>query len=146
MSQLNIYQSTILKHSKSPNNFKKLDPCTHSSAGNNPLCGDKVEIFTNIKSNIIDEITFQGAGCAISISSASILTEVLNKKKIESAKNILDNFVKMVENKAFNFDFLDVSDKALLMTFSEVQKFPMRSKCATMCWSTFSESLNYDNL
>ena len=56
MGQLNIYQSIILKHSKSPNNFKKLDPCTHSSAGNNPLCGDKVEIFTNIKSNIIDEI------------------------------------------------------------------------------------------
>ena len=145
MSEIGIYQQTILEHSKNPLNFKSLKTCTHQANGNNPLCGDNVEIFTNIKNDINDEICFQGAGCAISIASASILTKVLNKKSVQDSKNILENFIKMVENKAFNFDLLNNEEKTLLMTFSELQKFPMRSKCATMSWSTFNAALNHDN-
>ena len=113
MSEIGIYQQTILEHSKNPLNFKSLKTCTHQANGNNPLCGDKVEIFTNIKNNINDEICFQGAGCAISIASASILTKVLNKKSVQDSKNILENFIKMVENKEFNFDLLN--NKTLLV-------------------------------
>ena len=145
MSEIGIYQQTILEHSKNPLNFKSLNPCTHQANGNNPLCGDKVEIFSNIKNDINNEICFQGSGCAISIASASILTKVLHKRSVVDCKIIIENFVKMIENKEFNFDLLDNEKKKLLMTFSELQKFPMRTKCATMGWSTFKSALNHDN-
>ena len=144
MSEIGIYQQTILEHSKNPLNFKSLNPCTHQANGNNPLCGDKVEIFSNIKNDINNEICFQGSGCAISIASASILTKVLHKRSVVDCKIIIENFVKMIENKEFNFDLLDNEKKKLLMTFSELQKFPMRIKCATMSWSTFKAALNRD--
>ena len=141
MDSISIYQQTILEHSKNPKNFKILNPCSHSSNASNPLCGDKVEIYTNIKNSISNEISFQGAGCAISIASASILTEVLNKKSVNEALNIVNNFINMIENKKFNFDLMDIEKKKLLMTFSEIKKFPMRSKCATMCWSAFNTAV-----
>ena len=144
MSEIGIYQQTILEHSKNPLNFKSLNPCTHQANGNNPLCGDTVEIFSNIKNDINNEICFQGSGCAISIASASILTKVLHKRSVVDCKIIIENFVKMIENKEFNFDLLDNEKKKLLMTFSELQKFPMRTKCATMSWSTFKAALNRD--
>ena len=144
MNEIGIYQQTILEHSKNPLNFKSLNPCTHQANGNNPLCGDKVEIFSNIKNDINNEICFQGSGCAISIASASILTKVLHKRSVVDCKIIIENFVKMIENKEFNFDLLDNEKKKLLMTFSELQKFPMRTKCATMSWSTFKAALNRD--
>lgn len=145
MSELEIYQKIILEHSKDPKNFKILNPCTHSSKGNNPLCGDKVEIFTNVENDSINEISFQGAGCAISMASASILTEVLLDKKVNEAKEVLDNFIKMINSNNFNFNGLNKEEQNLLLTFSEMKKFPMRSKCATMCWTTFAAAINYDN-
>ena len=132
MNNIEVYQQTILDHSKNPENFKVLKPCTHHAKANNPLCGDKVEIFTNINDNIVQNLSFQGAGCAISIASASILTKVLSKKKLVESKIILGNFINMVENKDYNFKFVNEHEKKLLMTFSEIKKFPMRSKCATM--------------
>tara|TARA_Y100001958_G_C21004330_1_gene386892 strand:+ start:28 stop:465 length:438 start_codon:yes stop_codon:yes gene_type:complete len=145
MNNTEVYQQTILEHSKNPENFKILKPCTHHAKANNPLCGDKVEIFTNIKNDIAQNITFQGAGCAISIASASILTKVLSNKKLSESKIILANFVNMVENRDYHFNFINEYEKLLLMTFSEIKKFPMRSKCATMSWSTFEDALNCDN-
>ena len=143
MSKIGIYQRIILEHSKSPRNYKKLDKFTHYCEGNNPLCGDKVEIYTNIKNKKTNEITFQGKGCVISIASASILTRVLRKKTIQDSKIISENFIKMVENKKYNFNFLNDNEKKLLMTFSEIKKFPMRFKCATMSWTTFNSAVKY---
>ena len=145
MNNIEVYQQTILDHSKNPENFKVLKPCTHHAKANNPLCGDKVEIFTNINDNIVQNLSFQGAGCAISIASTSILTKVLSNKKLVESKIILGNFINMVENKDYNFKFVNEHEKKLLMTFSEIKKFPMRSKCATMSWSTFQDALNYGN-
>ncbi len=146
METIEIYQKTILDHSKNPENFKILKPCTHHAKANNPLCGDKVEIFTNISNDeIAKNITFQGKGCAISIASASILTKVLVNKKLKVSNIILANFINMVENKEFSFDFVSEHERRLLMTFSEIKKFPMRFKCATMSWSTFQDAINYDN-
>ncbi|OUV86844.1 MAG: SUF system NifU family Fe-S cluster assembly protein [Pelagibacteraceae bacterium TMED136] len=147
MKNIEIYQQTILNHSKNPENFKILQPCTHHSKSSNPLCGDKVEIYSNINNDdVMKNITFQGVGCAISIASASILTKVLANKKLKDTQIILVNFINMVENKKFNFNNISESEKRLLMTFSEIKKFPMRSKCATMCWSTFQDALNCDNV
>lgn len=145
MNNTEVYQQTILNHSKNPENFKILKPCTHHAKANNPLCGDKVEIFTNINNDVAQNITFQGVGCAISIASASILTKVLLNKKLVETKIILTNFINMIENRDYRFNFINAHEKQLLMTFSEIKKFPMRSKCATMSWSTFKDALNCDN-
>ena len=146
MEPIELYQKNILDHSKNPQNFKILKPCTHHAKANNPLCGDKVEIFANIhEKNITQNITFQGAGCAISIASASILTQILLNKKLSDSKIILINFINMVENRDFNFDLISEKEKHLIMTFSEIKKFPMRFKCATMCWATFQDAVNYGN-
>ena len=144
MNNIEVYQQTILDHSKNPENFKVLKPCTHHAKANNPLCGDKVEIFTNINDNIVQNLSFQGAGCAISIASASILTKVLSDKKLKESKIILTNFINMVEDRNYSFDYIDKYEQQLLKTFSEIKKFPMRSKCASMCWSTFQDALNCD--
>ena len=145
MDNIEVYQQTILDHSKNPENFKILKPHTHYAKSNNPLCGDKVEIFSNIKNDVAENITFQGAGCAISIASASILTKVLSDKKLKESKIILVNFINMVENRNYSFDYISEHEKRLLMTFSEIKKFPMRTKCASMSWSTFHDALNCDN-
>ena len=142
MNNIEVYQQTILDHSKNPENFKILKPSTHYAKSNNPLCGDKVEIFLNVKNDIAQNISFQGAGCAISIASASILTKVLSDKKLEESKIILTNFINMVEDRNYSFDYIDKYEQQLLKTFSEINKFPMRSKCASMCWSTFQDALN----
>ena len=144
MNNIEVYQQTILDHSKNPENFKILKPSTHYAKSNNPLCGDKVEIFLNVKNDIAQNISFQGAGCAISIASASILTKVLSDKKLEESKIILTNFIIMVEDRNYSFDYIDKYEQQLLKTFSEINKFPMRSKCASMCWSTFQDALNCD--
>ena len=141
MNNTEVYQQTILNHSKRPENFKILKPCTHHAKANNPLCGDKVEIFTNINNDVAQDITFQGVGCAISIASASILTKVLLNKKLVESKIILTNFINMVENRNYEFNFINEHEKRLLMTFSEIKNFPMRSKCASMSWSTFQDAL-----
>ena len=145
MDNIEVYQQTILDHSKNPENFKILKPCTHYAKSNNPLCGDKVEIFSNIINDFTQNISFQGTGCAISIASASILTKVLSNKKLKESKIILVNFINMVENKNYSFEFISEYEKRLLMTFSEIKKFPMRTKCASMSWSTFQDALNCDN-
>lgn len=144
MNNIEVYQQTILDHSKNPENFKILKPRTHYAKSNNPLCGDKVEIFLNVKNDIAQNISFQGAGCAISIASASILTKVLSDKKLKESKIILTNFINMVEDRNYSFDYIDKYEQQLLKTFSEIKKFPMRSKCASMCWSTFQDALNCD--
>ena len=144
MNNIEVYQQTILDHSKNPENFKILKPRTHYAKSNNPFCGDKVEIFLNVKNDIAQNISFQGAGCAISIASASILTKVLSDKKLEESKIILTNFINMVEDRNYSFDYIDKYEQQLLKTFSEINKFPMRSKCASMCWSTFQDALNCD--
>ena len=144
MNNIEVYQQTILDHSKNPENFKILKPSTHYAKSNNPLCGDKVEIFLNVKNDIAQNISFQGAGCAISIASASILTKVLSDKKLEESKIILTKFINMVEDRNYSFDYIDKYEQQLLKTFSEINKFPMRSKCASMCWSTFQDALNCD--
>ena len=113
MNNIKIYQQTILDHSKKPENFKILKPCTHHAKANNPLCGDKVEIFTNINKDYLRDITFQGSGCSISIASASILTKVLLNKKLKESKIILVNFINMVENKNYSFDFISEHEKRL---------------------------------
>ena len=139
-----LYQEIILDHGKNPRNFGKCKNFTNDAKGHNPLCGDKVHIYAQLDNDkkILD-ISFEGEGCAISLASASILTEILKgKKDFNLAKIIIDNFLNLIkENKLITLNSLNENQKTTLMSLSGVKDFPMRVKCATMAWHTLSSVL-----
>ena len=139
MSHLDdLYQETILEHNKNPRNFKELPDCTHCAHGHNPLCGDDYEIFLNIKEDIIEDISFKGAGCAISKASASLMTSMLKGKNKNEALSIKDSFLKMV-TASCDGDCKNCLGK--LKVFEGVKKYPVRVKCATLIWRALENAL-----
>ena len=138
-----LYQEIILDHGKNPRNFGKCKNFTSDAKGHNPLCGDKVHIYAqlDISKKILD-ISFEGEGCAISLASASILTDILKGRDFNVAKNITENFLNLIkENKLITVNSLNDNQKTTLMSLSGVKDFPMRVKCATMAWHTLSSVL-----
>ena len=139
-----LYQEIILDHGKNPKNKGKCLGFNHEAEAHNPLCGDKVHIYLNLdKKNIVKDISFEGEGCAISLASASILTETLKNKDLNLTKNISENFLEMIKNKKkLLINSLDEDQITTLSSLSGVQEFPMRVKCATMAWHTYLSALN----
>tara|TARA_B100000886_G_scaffold254559_1_gene180104 strand:+ start:19688 stop:20146 length:459 start_codon:yes stop_codon:yes gene_type:complete len=144
MTKVEIYKDIVLKNSKAPLNNKVICPCTHSSIGNNPLCGDKIEMFANIKDKIISDVSFQGDGCAISIASASILTQILKGKNLSQCSELIQKFNQMIDKKesTHNFTYLSKDHYELFRSFQSISDFPMRRKCATLSWLTLDSALN----
>jgi len=138
-----LYQEIILDHGKNPKNKGKCLGFNHEAEAHNPLCGDKVHIYLNLdKENIVKDISFEGEGCAISLASASILTETLKNKDLNLTKNISENFLEMIKNKKkLLINSLDEDQITTLSSLSGVQEFPMRVKCATMAWHTYLSAL-----
>jgi len=142
-----LYQEIILDHGKNPRNFGKCKNFTSDAKGHNPLCGDKVHIYAQLDNDkkILD-ISFEGEGCAISLASASILTDILKGKDYNIANTILNNFLSLIkENKLITINSLSDNQKTTLMSLSGVKDFPMRVKCATMAWHTLSNVLEKSN-
>ena len=135
-----LYQEIILDHGKNPRTFGKCKKFTSDAKGHNPLCGDKVHIYAQLdKDKKILDLSFEGEGCAISLASASILTDILKGKNFSLASGIIDNFLDLIKkNKLLTLNSLDDSQKTTLMSLSGVKDFPMRVKCATMAWHTVS--------
>ena len=133
-----LYQDIILEHGKSPRNFGRCKQHTHEAKGYNPLCGDKVQIFLNLnKEKKVENLTFEGSGCAISMASTSIMTELVKGKSLEAAKKIVLNFLDMIKNtQEIKSDELDEDQKTKIMSLSGVKQYPMRVKCATLSWHT----------
>ena len=139
MSRLEqLYQETILAHNRSPRNFGRLEPCTHNAIGRNPLCGDSYELFARIADEQICEIRFFGEGCAISKASASIMSELVQGKKLGEAQQYKEAFLQLLlnsdleESKAENATKPGLPRK--LQIFAGVREYPMRVKCATLIW------------
>ena len=140
MSDLHaLYQEVILDHSKRPHNFRAMDGATSQAQGYNPLCGDKVRLYVKMEGDRIDDISFQGSGCAISTASASILTETLKGKTRAEAEAIFQQFHGLVTGKVRK----DGTGPELgkLAVFSGVSEFPVRVKCATLVWHTLRSAL-----
>ena len=138
-----LYQEIILDHGKNPRNFGKCKDFTSDAKGHNPLCGDKVHIYAQLdKNKKILDLSFEGEGCAISLASASILTDTLKGKDLNVANSIIENFLNLIkENKLITVNSLNDNQKTTLMSLSGVKDFPMRVKCATMAWHTLSSVL-----
>ncbi len=133
-----LYQEVILDHNKHPRNFRAVDPHSHGADGHNPLCGDRLRLELRLDENgVIQDIGFQGNGCAISMASASILTECLLGKTVEEARTLFDQFHRLVTEEATESD----PDLGKLAVLAGVRDFPMRVKCATLPWHTLQAAL-----
>ncbi len=135
-----LYQEVILDHNRRPRNFGALPSANHQAEGYNPLCGDKVTVFLDLQGDRDDlrirDIAFQGAGCAISTASASIMTEALKGKTAEEARELFQGFQGLVTKGE------DSEDLGKLAVFAGVREFPMRVKCATLAWHTLLAALD----
>ncbi len=134
-----LYQELILDHGRRPRNFRSLDGATRSAEGYNPLCGDKVKIYVRMDGDIVKDISFEGAGCAISTASASIMTETLKGKTRAEAEELFQTFHDLVTGRQAE---LDAPELGKLAVFSGVSEFPIRVKCATLSWHTLRAALN----
>jgi nitrogen fixation NifU-like protein len=133
-----LYQELILDHGSRPRNLKKLAEANHSAEGYNPLCGDKVKVYVNLDGEVVKDISFEGAGCAISTASASIMTETLKGKTRAEADALFEMFHDLVTGQQRK---LDSPELGKLAVFSGVSEFPMRVKCATLSWHTLRAAI-----
>ena len=143
MSELNdLYQDTILEHNKNPRNFREIVDASKKALGNNPLCGDALQVFVTMDDDTIIDVAFKGSGCAISKASASMMTQAVKGKTRADVESLFEEFHRMVTGK------LDVeSDEnhlGKLKIFSGVLEFPARVKCASLSWHTLNAALRGD--
>ena len=144
MNLKELYQEIILDHGKNPRNLGKFNNYNKDAKGHNPLCGDDVHVYLRLNENKkVDDITFEGKGCAISMASASIMTEMVRGKEEIEVKEIITDFLKMIKEKdELNNNILNEDEKTKLMCLSGVKQYPMRVKCATLSWHTLSSALD----
>lgn len=133
-----LYQEVILEHSKTPRNYRKLENADHKAEGYNPLCGDRFTVYVRMEGDAIQDIAFQGSGCAISKASASMMTQALKGKSKAEATEVFSRFHSVVTGREQNGS---QSELGKLSVFSGVSEFPMRVKCATLAWHTLQAAL-----
>jgi len=141
MSELSeLYQQVILDHNKKPRNFRKLESANHSAEGYNPLCGDHLTVYLDLKDGAVKEIAFEGSGCAISKAAASMMTQAVKGKSREQAEELFTEFHSMVTGELDE----ETQENSLgnLRIFAGVREFPVRVKCATLPWHTLQAALN----
>ena len=131
-----LYQEVILDHSKNPRNFHKLEPADRTALGRNPLCGDQFTVYLHMDGDRIADIAFEGQGCAISKSSASMMTQAVKGKSADEAEVLFDRFHDLVTGKE-----ADPESLGKLAVFRGVSEFPIRVKCASLSWHTLKAAL-----
>ena len=144
MNLKELYQEIILDHGKNPRNLRKSENFNKDAKGHNPLCGDHVHVFLKIDENKkVEDISSEGHGCAISMASASIMTDLVRGKEEFEVKEILNDFLEMIKEKdELKTNLLKEDEKTKLMCLSGVKQYPMRVKCATLSWHTLTSALD----
>jgi len=135
-----LYQEVILDHNKSPRNRHELPQATNKAEGYNPLCGDRVTVFVKVDDGRVQDVSFQGSGCAISTASASLMTETLKGKTLDEAKALFRRFHALITGNAQETQTSEGLGK--LEVFSGVCRYPARVKCATLAWHTVNAALD----
>ena len=133
-----LYQEVILEHSKQPRNYRELGDANHKAEGYNPLCGDHFTVYLKMDGEKIQDVSFQGSGCAISKASASMMTQSVKGKTLAEAEKIFERFHKLVTGAEHNGNQEELGKLAV---FSGVSEFPVRVKCATLAWHTLHAAL-----
>ena len=144
MNLKELYQEIILDHGKNTRNLRKTENFNKDAKGHNPLCGDKVHVYLKLNENKkVEDISFEGQGCAISMASASIMTDLVRGKEEKEVKEIVNDFLEMIkENPELKSENLDEDEKTKLMCLSGVKQYPMRVKCATLSWHTLTSAID----
>lgn len=134
-----VYNELIMEHSMNSYNKRKLEQADKCERGHNPSCGDEIEIEIKMNGNIIEDIAFTGAGCAISQSSTSIMADVLRGKTVEEAKSIIKIFIDMIKREITDEKELERLEEAV--AFKNIANMPARVKCALLAWKTLDKMI-----
>ena len=140
-----LYQQMILSHNKNPKNFRVIDDPSHYAEGHNPLCGDNLNVYMVLDDdNIIQDISFQGSGCAISKSAASMMTEALKGKSEETARLMFEDYHQLVTGQLKGPEAKEKLGK--LTIFSGIWEYPSRVKCASLSWHAVKAALDNEEV
>lgn len=135
-----LYQEVIIDHNRHPRNHYVMTDATNQAKGYNPLCGDKVTVYARIRQQVLEAVSFEGCGCAISQASASLMTDAIQGKTVEEAHALFSTFHRLVTSDVE----LDQSKLDKLVVLAGVRTFPARVKCATLAWHTLEAALNQE--
>ncbi len=139
MDLKDLYRDVIVDHNRNPRNFGKLDPADAQADGHNPLCGDRLSLYVNLDGDRLREVKFDGSGCAISVASASLLTEAVKGKSRAEVKALFEEMHALLTRHDATVDPARLGKLAAL---SGVREFPARVKCASLCWHTLNAALD----
>jgi nitrogen fixation NifU-like protein len=140
MSDLSeLYQEVILDHNRRPRNFGTMDGATQSANGHNPLCGDKLKVYLKVDADRIEDVKFEGSGCAISKASASLMTDAIKGHTVAEVDALFDRVHRMLTTPTDQD--VDISEVGKLAVLSGVREFPVRVKCASLAWHTLKAAL-----
>ena len=139
MDLKDLYQDLIVDHNRRPRNFRRMDDADRTAEGFNPLCGDKLTLYVKLDDETISDVSFQGSGCAISVASASLLTERLKGMKIAEAEELFEEMIPLLTGKLPEGESRDKFRK--LAALEGVKEYPSRVKCASLCWHTLDAAL-----
>ena len=137
MDLKDLYRDVILDHNKRPRNFGRLDPADAHADGHNPLCGDRLSVFVKLNGDRIEDLRFEGKGCAISTASASLMTEAVKGKDKAAVSQLFEKVHTLLTQQ----DAAATPDLGKLAALSGVREFPSRVKCASLCWHTLNAAL-----
>lgn len=140
MSLRELYQEMILDHGRVPRNFGSLAEPTHCRHGHNPLCGDKLVVYVIVQNDVVTDLRFEGTGCAISVASASLMTEAVKGKSLAQTQQLFNDFHQLVTTGSSEQENL-----GKLAIFAGVSEFPVRVKCATLAWHTLNAAFSNDD-
>ena len=135
-----LYQEVIMDHNRRPRNSQVLEDADMKAEGYNPLCGDEIALYLNVRGGIIEDVGIQVSGCAISKASASMMTEGIKGKTVEEAERIFDKFRGLIKGQELDDEDLNLLGD--LEILSGVSRYPARIKCAVLSWHTFKAALN----
>jgi nitrogen fixation NifU-like protein len=139
MDLKDLYRDVIVDHNRHPRNFRVMADADRHADGFNPLCGDKLTVYVKLDGERIADVSFQGSGCAISVASASLLTESIKGKSVQEAERLFGSMHDLLTN---DDTTVDVAGLGKLGALSGVREFPARVKCASLCWHTLEAALH----
>ncbi|WP_372394302.1 Fe-S cluster assembly sulfur transfer protein SufU [Azospirillum sp. HJ39] len=138
-----LYQEVILDHGKHPRNFRHPDDANREAKGENPMCGDRFMVYLTLKDGVVEDVAFQGRGCAISTASASMMTELVHGKSAAEAERLFHAFHELCTQDEPDIpEGVDDETMEKLMVMSGVRQFPVRVKCATLAWHAMNAALH----
>jgi nitrogen fixation NifU-like protein len=137
MDLKDLYRDVIIDHNRQPRNFGALKSANHSAEGHNPLCGDRLKLYADVQGEKLADLAFEGSGCAISVASASLMTESLKGRALSEVRDYYDEVHKLLTE----HDYVPKRDLGKLAALSGVREFPARVKCASLCWHTLIAAL-----